>query len=294
MFYWEFNYKISHQHILIIVLIIVFSAVKAGAQPEEILPCLNQYSFERSLKTKIPIREASGLAFDPRNNLFYVHEDSFNPNEVYILDNTGKLVKTITLTGIINNDWEDITTEGKGTFWIINSQHNLIEFKTDLEANLVKDSIKSYPLPDPLKSFNIESLEYIPAENTFVIVAKSSKNEIYKFAIGDKNAEFIGTIPKKYRIQSSGLVLNPSNGNFFLLSFWGHKILELTPDFKEVVCVLPMPASLSFQPEGIAFDKDSNLVIVAEKPWYSLRGKSTLLKLSPVYPDINYEADNGN
>ena len=101
---------------------------------------LSDYSFDNSIKYDIPIREASGVALDPRNNLLYVHEDSFNPNKVYLFDLSGQLIKEYQLKGIKNNDWEDITTNGNGVFWIIDSKNSLIEFKTNKEGNLIDDS----------------------------------------------------------------------------------------------------------------------------------------------------------
>ena len=55
------------------------------------------------------INEASGIAAS-RNHIgwFFVHNDSDNPAELFVIDSLGKYFGKIKLNGIQNRDWEDI------------------------------------------------------------------------------------------------------------------------------------------------------------------------------------------
>jgi hypothetical protein len=53
--------------------------------------------------------EISGVAASRINpGVLYIHNDSGNPNQVYLTDQTGADIGTLTLTPVSNRDWEDI------------------------------------------------------------------------------------------------------------------------------------------------------------------------------------------
>ncbi|MGD9581555.1 MAG: SdiA-regulated domain-containing protein [Vampirovibrionia bacterium] len=242
---------------------------------------LKNYSLQNSIKVKLPGSEASGIAYDPKINSFFIHEDSNNTNQLIVVDDNGKFKYRITLMPLKNNDWEDITTNREGRFWIIDSRRSLYQFDIDINGQLVPDSIISYSLPDELAGKNIESIDYSDVDKSIVAIFKGSDNLIYKFMPGDKNAIYLGKIPESLNILPSALTHNKLSGNYFVLAFSGKKIVEFTPDFKKILNVMPLPKRnfYSFQAEGIDFDDDNNLVIVLEKPWYSLFGHSKFIKM---------------
>ncbi|MGD8497002.1 MAG: hypothetical protein PVF05_12560 [Gemmatimonadales bacterium] len=56
-----------------------------------------------------PLLEASGIARDPRDpGLFWVHNDSGNPAELYAIDRHGRLREVVPTSGTTNRDLEDI------------------------------------------------------------------------------------------------------------------------------------------------------------------------------------------
>src|SRR5262249_9516385 len=65
------------------------------------------------------IVEASGLTASRRHpGLYYTHNDSDNPPEVFLIDRQGRTRLTITLIGAKNIDWEDISmAPGKVGGW---------------------------------------------------------------------------------------------------------------------------------------------------------------------------------
>lgn len=242
---------------------------------------LKDYSLKNAITVKLPIREASGVAYDKRSNAFYIHEDSNNSNKILVTDTNGETKHYISLNGIKNNDWEDITCNNEGTLWIIDSRKSLYEFKVDTNGLLIKDSIRCFELPEQLQGKNIESIDYLPDRNTFTALFKGKGNKIYQFKAGDKKAKLIGKIPELLKIKPSGLTHNKKKSHFFVLAFAGKKIVEFDSSFKTILNVMHLPKNnfFTYQAEGIDFDDNNNIVIVIEKPWYSLNGHSKFTKL---------------
>ncbi len=55
------------------------------------------------------LKEASGLAASRKYpNFFWTHNDSGNPNDIYLLDSTGKIKAIVVVAQSSNVDWEDI------------------------------------------------------------------------------------------------------------------------------------------------------------------------------------------
>lgn len=274
--------KISSNRIILILLTAFMIFFTPNTFSEEIprVTHLNNYNLKRTRQTLLPIREASGIASDFRNSLLFIHEDSNNSNIIYVINPDGTLKHKFSLNSIKNEDWEDITGDRKGTFWLIDSKTALYEFKTDLSGKLISGSIKTYELPQEFRKKNIESLDYLSSDNSFIAILKGKGNKIYSFRAGAKNATLIGSIPNNLKIKPSGLTHHPVTGNFFVVAFWGNKIVEFDNNFTKVINVLTFAEAplYSFQPEGIEFDEDLNLYIVTEKPWYALNGSSKLIK----------------
>ena len=63
------------------------------------------------------ISESSGLIMDADGN-FWTHGDDKNPSELYQFDTLGNLLRTLSFKNIQNVDWEDITIDYDGNFWI--------------------------------------------------------------------------------------------------------------------------------------------------------------------------------
>lgn len=70
----------------------------------------------RTIQLPEELLEISTLEFDDRSTkelpLFWALNDSQNKNEIYLFDgDTGKIVQTLVLDGVINYDWEEITQD---------------------------------------------------------------------------------------------------------------------------------------------------------------------------------------
>ncbi|HMG14621.1 MAG TPA: hypothetical protein VK590_04190 [Saprospiraceae bacterium] len=167
------------------------------------------------------ISEASGIAAS-RNHIgwFYVHNDSGNPAELFIIDSVGKYVGKINPNGIQNRDWEDIAIGPgpdslKNYIYIGDSGDNnerrkkyfiyrieepkfsdtiIYPFIINLEADRISFE---YPLR---KSNNCEALMIDPITKDLILATKSYESGIYRikypYSITTTNpAELIISVP---------------------------------------------------------------------------------------------------
>lgn len=264
-------------YVVIFLTIVIYGSTATHAEDYS----LSSYNYHKAVYKNIPVREASGVAVDYRNNYLFVHEDSNNPSILYVFDNNATKIKEIDLRKITNHDWEDITTDRQGTFWIIDSGGTVHSFKLDCKANLLKDSIQTWFLPEELRRKNIESIDFSPECSSFIIITKGHGNKVYLLNKDFSKLKYLTSIPEYLKMKPSGLTHHPITGHYFVLTFWGNKIVEFSQDFSIVLNVLPLKtkAFYGFQPEGIDFDADYNLIIVSEKPWYKFNGHSTIVTI---------------
>ncbi|NER14637.1 hypothetical protein GWK08_14370 [Leptobacterium flavescens] len=100
---------------------------------------------------KIPnkLSENSGIEYSEAKGLLWVIEDSGNKDHIYALDKKGKIVRNINIKKAKNSDWEDLSRDNKGNFYIGDIGNNY---------NMRKD-LTIYKIPDPDKTPDAEELE---------------------------------------------------------------------------------------------------------------------------------------
>lgn len=112
--------------------------------------------FTQLCQLPIEVTETSGLENGP-NGWFWTHNDSGNPAEVYCVDTTGVIQRTVSVVGDVNTDWEDVAKDASGNLYIGNFGNNSLN-RTDLRivkipsidtctiSGIVSDTIRfSYP-----------------------------------------------------------------------------------------------------------------------------------------------------
>src|SRR5690606_35185269 len=65
-----------------------------------------------------------GLYYAGPDSLWW-HNDGGDAPNLYLTDGQGKLIRTITLPGISNSDWEDLTVDNQGRIYIGDFGNNL-------------------------------------------------------------------------------------------------------------------------------------------------------------------------
>jgi hypothetical protein len=117
--------------------------------------CTSCISFESDIKEvdikevqKLPsnLNEVSGMTYV--NDTLWVIQDKGNSNEIHQISAEGKLLKSIKINDVKNNDWEALTSDEDGNIYIgdfgnnLNNRKNLAIYKIDYK-NLTKTEIDS-------------------------------------------------------------------------------------------------------------------------------------------------------
>ncbi len=128
------------------------------------LPLFGQ-SLEKIAKLEEELSEISGLEF-LNDSVFVAHNDSGNEPLLYFLDLKGKIFHRVRVSNARNVDWEDITTDGKGTLYIADIGNNTNR-RQDLTVYIVSDkNILSKQEVEARKiSFSYADQQAFPPEN---------------------------------------------------------------------------------------------------------------------------------
>lgn len=98
------------------------------------------------------LEETSGLQWLPSGHLASIN-DSGNPEEIFIIDTTGQLVKKIKVNHAQNNDWEALSMDSQGQLYIGNFGNNNND-RQDLEIIVIPRGFDSGTETTPV--YNIQ------------------------------------------------------------------------------------------------------------------------------------------
>lgn len=157
----------------------------------------NMTAFSQKKKiTKLSdhLKEISGLTF-LNDSILVAHNDSGNEPILYFLNLKGKEIHSVIVENAVNRDWEDITTDGKGTLFIgdignnKNDRKDLCIYKINNKDILTKETVKaekisfSYPdqkaYPPDKKNLNFDS-ESIAYSNDSLYIYTKCRTEPWK------------------------------------------------------------------------------------------------------------------
>jgi hypothetical protein len=128
--------------------------------------------------TDAVIREASGLVASRISpNVLWTENDSGNPNEIFAIDPSGRLLGTYTLAGTTNKDWEDIAV-GPGPT-------PDVSYIYLMESNSGKDPGRVYRIPEP--PINAAAQAISPVTETL----SGAQSHVFTFPAPDSEAMFV-------------------------------------------------------------------------------------------------------
>jgi len=115
------------------------------------------------------LRESSGLvAIEP--NTIWSHNDSGNTNQLFRIDTLGNILRTITVENVQNIDWEDLTRDSQGNFFINDAGNN------DNNRQNLAIHILSNPQLNPSVSQQAQSIHFQLPDQTAFPPAVSNRN----------------------------------------------------------------------------------------------------------------------
>lgn len=119
--------------------------------------------------------ESSGIAITSPGKI-WSHNDSGNENKLYCFNTSGALLRTLTISNVFNNDWEDLTVDSQKRIYINdagnndNNRTNLAIYRipdpetitgNSVAAEIIKFSFEdqvSYPPATDKRNFDIEAI----------------------------------------------------------------------------------------------------------------------------------------
>lgn len=239
------------------------------------------------------LKEISGLEYLPQSKTLWAIEDSGNRNKIYRIGDDGKSKEEIVITNIVNNDWEELTSDADGNLYIgdfgnnDNDRKNLAIYKIDkssLESKTAEATSKiAFYYPDqtefpPKKSNRIYDCEaFFEYKGNFYLFTKNrsakfdGKFNIYRVPNkqGNHKAELLGSLStcdvyKKCAVTAADI--SPDGTKAALLT--GGNVFVITDfvngNFAKANMTRYDLGHVS-QKEGLCFTNNDTLLIADEK-----------------------------
>lgn len=189
------------------------------------------------------IDETSGMADSKINKGYlWVHEDSGNPTQMYLLGHNAKIAKTVYLKGIINRDWEDMALAGNNIYLadigdnnLAYTSYNIYQFPEPAPATDTVKSFTTIRFQYPDGSHDAEALLVDPkSKDMYIITKQDNPSRIYKL-----------TFPYAATTINTATLIGE-------LSYKGVVSAALSPDNKEIIIKTYPNLHLYYRPAGVS------------------------------------------
>lgn len=248
--------------------------------------------FREVSKIPLKINETSGIETNGKNELWSFNDSGGDP-ELYCFDTTGNLKRTVVIKNAVNIDWEDMTQDDKGNFYLgdfgnnNNERKDLKIYKIPNPSNLFNDTVeaeiikfsypdqKEFPPAKENKNFDMEAVFYY--KDSLYLFSKN-RTEPYSgflriYTLPAKAGEYSAKLIDSLYIGSGPFFadwitaadISPDQSSFVLLSnnkFWLFKIKSGVPLTKSEHTEVFLP-TIS-QKEGICYITPNELYITDE------------------------------
>lgn len=244
------------------------------------------------------LKESSGL-IAISNNSFWTHNDSGHPPVLFNIDSAGKIIQIKRISNATNFDWEDLTSDEKGNFYIgdfgnnKNNRRTLQIYKIPNPENIEKERIEAemieFSFPDQTqfpprpdnRNFDMEAM--VAFKDSLYLFSKNNSNpysgycKMYRLSNtpGKYMAELVDSVflgNSYFESSITGATLSKDLKYLVLLSYSKLYVFSCFKDrnfFNGHQSVFLMP-NLT-QKEGISFLDNENLYITDEQ-FHSLGG----------------------
>ena len=244
---------------------------------------------------KLPskLKEVSGITLSDDGKIIWAIEDHGNKNEVYGIDlKTGKHISTVQVNAE-NNDWEDITADRTGNFYIgdfgnnANDRQNLSILKIQLdsaaqtETQVVQKTEFHYEgqtgFPPKKSDWLYDCEGFIEMNGSFYLFTKNrSKNFDGTFLVyripnkpGNFEAKLIGRLQLSGSYSNAAITsaaLSPDGKEIVLLTHKNVYVLTgfQADDFSKTQ-IRKVPLQMDSQKEAVVFENAKTLLMADEK-----------------------------
>ncbi len=277
------------KRILLFVLILTACKKEKNHEPIVISPGI---AFQTITDLPSVLEESSGIE-TADSNKFYSINDSKGEAELYVFDTIGELTRTIKIDNADNVDWEDLSQDKDGNFFVGDSGNN-DNNRTDLKiyripspATFTENTISAesisfsyenqtkFPPPNSAAFFDSEAF-FVFNDSIFLFIKDRSKpfeGKTLMYQIPAELSNHSALLKGEFRTlktKSEGAItsadISPSGNKMVLISqrnAWIFTDFSGTNFFEGKVKVIALP--VKYQMEGVVFVDDCLLYLTNEK-----------------------------
>ncbi len=227
------------------------------------------------------IEEISGLADSKVNpGKLWVQEDSGRPNQIQLVEHTGKVIKKVTLKGAVNRDWEDMALANTdlfiGNIGDNDSKYTEYSFYQFAEPTSAIDTImdvKTIRFQYPDGSHDAEAFIVDPqTKNIYIITKRDNPGKLYQItypynytAVNQAtlagSTKYTGIVSAAVSPNGQEIILKTYASLYYYTRSGNETIAEaLQKDFTNI------PYNIEPQGEAVAFAADnSGIFTLSEK-----------------------------
>lgn len=238
------------------------------------------------------LREISGIEYDKHGNLWAIN-DSGNTTEIHQIDSLGKIERSINITNAKNIDWEDLTQDDFGHFFIgdfgnnknkrrdltVYKIENPIDLKTsETEAEIIRFKFfdqDTKKMADSIKNYDLEAFVFYKGR-LYLFTKNRTKpfdgfTNLYRMEdyASNQKAQRVSRFKTcqagKYQCWITGAAISPNRKKLALLGsnkIWVFKNWKNDDFFSGDLTEIDL--GLITQKEAITFLNDSVVVIADE------------------------------
>jgi Tol biopolymer transport system component len=213
----------------------VFCTCQPDHRTNDFKKVKSHYKISKIGKLPAIASESSGIARGKQSGTFWTHNDSGGKPELYLFDLTGKLLDTKAIPNAKNSDWEDLTEDGAGNFYIGDfgnngSQHrNFDVYRFNPESNNTERITFRYQgsqAPDCESFFYHDGSLYLFSKN----LAKHEWVKMYRLSAEKGDYTIAATDSIRINSPVTSAAVSPDGKTFALLTYGKVLLFETTGD----------------------------------------------------------------
>lgn len=209
----------------------VFCTCQSDHRTNDFKKVKSHYKISKIGKLPAVASESSGLSVNGPDSTFWTHNDSGGKAELYQVGRNGKLLSTKPVPGARNVDWEDITRDDKGHFYIGDFGNNSAPrssftiYKFNAADNTSEQITFKYPVraahPPKAPVNDCEAFFYHQG-NLYLFSKNWGKDKVVKlYRLPAEKGNYTASVVDSIRIdaQVTSAAISPDGKTFALLTY---------------------------------------------------------------------------
>lgn len=203
----------------------VFCTCQPDYRTNDFKKVKRQYKISKIGNLPAVASESSGLATGKAEGTFWTHNDSGGKPELYLFNALGKLLDTKAVPGAKNVDWEDLTQDDAGNFYIGDFGNNtanrttLTIYKFNPDQNTTENI--NFRYASPVKPADCEAFFY--HQGSLYLFSKNwgKDHSVRMYRLPAEKGDYTITAADSIRIntQVTSAAISPDGKTFALLTY---------------------------------------------------------------------------